>query len=159
MSMGPLEHRLKIAHHNIGQRGPTMVAATKSGLWGSIRRDMSLGYNLPTFFPRFQLRVSHSENLVASFPSVASHRMEHGARGPRPGHLPWRSRGGNNVTQGAHHGWGINFVFAPLDQAKEVGTDHARTTTHEAVRYPPLDTACSHFSAGRQPTTGLLLHC
>lgn len=65
--------------------------------------------------------------------------MEHGARGPRPGHLPWRSRGGNNVTQGAHHGWGINFVFAPLDQAKEVGTNHARTTTHEAVRYPPLD--------------------
>lgn len=74
MSMGPLEHRPKIAHHNIGQRGPTMVAATKSGLWGSIRRDMSLGYNLPPSFrgsssgfptPKTWLRLSQALHRIA----------------------------------------------------------------------------------------------
>lgn len=108
MSMGPLEHRPKIAHHNIGQRGPTMVAAATSGLWGSTRRDMSLGYNLPPSFrgsssgfptPKTWLRRPKrciaSHGAWSSWPSTWPPAMAiEGGQQCHPRIAPWLGTGG-----------------------------------------------------------------
>lgn len=139
--MGPLEHRPKIAHHNIGQRGPTMVAAATSGLWGSTRRDMSLGYNLPPSFrgsssgfptPKTWLRRPKrciaSHGAWSSWPSTWPPAMAiEGGQQCHPRSAPWLGTGGliSSLPRSTKQGrWGntdeaVWYEVPPLDQGTQ----------------------------------------
>lgn len=111
-----------------------MVAATKSGLWGSIRRDMSLGYNLPPSFrgsssgfptPKTWLRLSQALHRIAwSMELVALDLATcHG------------DRGGATMSPKEHTmAGGLISSLPPSTKQRKW-----EPTTHEAVRFPPLD--------------------